>query len=67
METKTQSLELLRTVTAKGERFYINSKRVSREAFITAKFGRRLDCFITRADRYAVRDYCVASGNIFAS
>lgn len=50
-------LQLCRTVTSKGNRYYIDGRRVSLEAFQTAKFQRRQDCFITRATRKAVRDY----------
>ncbi len=54
-------MQLLQTVTAKGTFYYIEGKRVSREAFITAKFQKRLDCFITRVSTKAVRNWCVAS------
>ena len=50
-------LELCHTVTAKGHFFYINGKRVTREAWQLAKFQRRMDCFITRVDQKAVRNF----------
>lgn len=52
-----KTFQLLRTVTDKGTRYYIDGKRVSLEAFQDIKFRRRQDCFITRATRKAVRDY----------
>ena len=54
-----KSFQLLRTVTSKGPRYYIDGRRVSLEEFQTVKTGpgKRQDCFITRATRHAVRDY----------
>lgn len=55
------TLNLLETVTAKGKTYYVNGKRVSRLAYIEAKTGKRLDCFVTRATAQAVRNYCTAT------
>lgn len=52
-----QTTEICHTVTSKGHFYYINGKRVSREAVIEAKHGRRQDCFVTRATKKAVRNY----------
>ena len=57
-------MQLIETVTANGKFYYINGKRVSRFAFIEAKSGRRLDCFITRVKDGVngyVKNYCCAS------
>ena len=56
---KTTSHQLARVTTARGTRYYIDGRRVSRDAMIDAKHGpgKRQDCFATRADRHAVRDY----------
>ena len=56
-----QSFQLCRTVTSKGEFFFVDSKRVTRAQFSETKFMRRLDCFVTRATRFAVRDFMVAT------
>lgn len=56
-----ETLNLLETVTAKGKTYFINGRRVSRLAFIEAKTGKRLDCFVTRATKEAVRNYCTAT------
>ena len=53
-------MNLLHTVTDHGHFYFINSKRVSRLAYLEAKAGKRLECFITRATRTAVRNYCLA-------
>lgn len=50
-------LQLCHTVTAKGHFYYIDSKRVSRDAFLTAKFWRRQDCFITRQGPTFVKNF----------
>lgn len=50
-------IQLLHTVTSKGHRYYVDGRRVSLDAFCAAKFGRRQDCFITRANKFAVRNY----------
>jgi len=52
-----KKLQLLHTVTSSGHRWFIDGKRVSRDAFLTAKFQRRQDSFITRATAQAVRNY----------
>lgn len=51
--------QLLKTTTAKGTRYYVDSRRVSREAFLEIKSGpnKRQDCFITRSDKAGTRDY----------
>ena len=51
------TLQLCRTVTAKGTFYYINGRRVARDSFITAKFQRRQDCFVTRVSKHAVKDF----------
>ena len=46
---------------ANGNRSYwIEGKRVSREAFEDAKAGRRLSCFTTEITKNFTRHYCVA-------
>jgi len=50
-------IQLCHTVTAKGHFYFIDSKRVSRDEFLAAKFQRRQDCFITRATKHAVRNF----------
>jgi len=57
----SETLSLLETVTAKGKTFFVNGRRVSRTAYIEAKTGKRLDCFVTRATKEAVRNYCTAT------
>jgi len=49
--------QLCKTVTAKGTFFFIDGKRVSRDKFQECKFGRRMDCFFTRATRHSVKDF----------
>ena len=51
-------MSLLQTVTARGTFYYIDGKRVSRDAAISAKFQKRLSCFITRVSKNAVRNWC---------
>ena len=52
-----KTIQLLHTVTAKGHFYFINSRRVSAEAFRAAKFARRQDCFATRVSKNAVRNF----------
>jgi hypothetical protein len=54
-----KSFQLLRTITAKGESFFVDGKRVSRDSFLELKCGpgKRLDCLITRSNRHATRDW----------
>ena len=59
MKTET-ALSIAEIVTDSGKRYFINGKRVSHEDVIIAKFGKRLDCFVTRATAKVVRNYCVA-------
>ena len=55
------TLNLLETRTATGKTYFVNGRRVSRVAYLEAKSGKRLDCFVTRATKNAVRDYCTAT------
>lgn len=61
-----KSFQLLQTVSDSGKRYFIDGKRVSREAFLSIKTGPhvRLDCFMTRATRKIVRNYCTATHTI---
>ncbi len=52
-----KTLNLCHTVTAKGHFYYVEGKRVSRDEFLTAKFQRRQDCFVTRVTKSAVRNF----------
>jgi hypothetical protein len=52
-----KSIQLLHTVTASGHYYFIDSKRVTRDAFLAAKFQRRQDCFFTRVSKKSVRNY----------
>lgn len=52
-----QVLQLCQTVTAKGTFYYIDGRRVSRDSFLLAKFQRRIDCFITRVEKHAVKNF----------
>jgi hypothetical protein len=52
-----RSLQLLHTVSDKGHRYFIDSKRVSRDTFLEAKAGRRQDTFFTRATAKIVRNF----------
>ena len=54
-------MQLLETVTANGKFYYVDSRRVSREKFIETKSGKRLDCFITRVSKHAIRNWCSAN------
>jgi hypothetical protein len=51
--------QLLRVVTAKGKRYYVDSRRVSRDAYLALKSGpgKSQDTFITRSDKHATRDW----------
>lgn len=63
---KTTSHQLTRVTTARGTRYYIDGRRVTRDAMIDAKHGpgKRQDCYITRADRHAVRQYSILTISI---
>jgi len=50
-------MQLCQTVTAKGTFYFVDSKRVSRDTFLAAKFQRRQDSFITRVEKNAVRNF----------
>lgn len=54
-------MNLLHTVTSNGHFYFVNSRRVSRTAFLDTKAGKRLDCFITRVTKTSVRNWCYAS------
>lgn len=55
-------MNLLQTITAKGHFYFINSKRVSEEAFKESKVGNRLSCFKTKIDKKGnIRQYCIVS------
>ena len=49
--------QLCQTVTAKGKFYYIDGKRVSFDAFVEFKFGRRMDSFVTRVSPHAVKNF----------
>lgn len=51
------TLQLCQTVTGKGTFYYIDGKRVSRDSFLAAKFQRRMDSFVTRVERHAVKNF----------
>jgi hypothetical protein len=51
------SHQLLRTVTARGVRYFIDGKRCTREDHQRLKFRNRQDCFVTRSTKDAVRDW----------
>jgi len=40
-------MQLIKTVTTRGTRYYINGRRVTRDAYDTAKIGKRLECLQT--------------------
>lgn len=52
--------QLLQTTTPQGTRYYVDGKRVSREAYDLAKFWRRLECFQTIIKGATVRHYVCA-------
>lgn len=52
-----QTIQLLETVSPSGKRYFLDGKRVSRDAAILAKFQSRQDCFVTRCDTTFVRNY----------
>ena len=52
-----QALQLCQTITRNGTFYYIDGKRVSRDSFLTAKFQRRMDSFVTRVERHAVKNF----------
>jgi hypothetical protein len=54
-------MNLLRTITPKGTRYFINSKRVTRDKYDEAKFGRTLSCIQTNINKGTTRQYCIAS------
>ena len=55
-EGMRKTITLCQTVTAAGKFYYVDGKRVTFEAFLTAKFQRRQDNFITRVSKHAVKN-----------
>lgn len=53
-------MNLLQTITPKGTRYFINSRRVSLEAYEAAKFMKRLSCFSTQIVGHTTRHYLLA-------
>lgn len=53
-------MKLHTTATTTGTRYYIEGKRVSRDAFDLAKFGRRLECLQTVRIKNGYRHHCIA-------
>lgn len=47
-------MQLLHTKTLKGSFYFINGKRVNKDAFELAKFWRRVDTFITQIDKNGI-------------
>ena len=40
-------MQLIKTATTRGTRYYINGRRVTRDAYDLAKMGKRLECLHT--------------------
>jgi hypothetical protein len=50
-------MQLQTTITPRGQRWFINSRRVTKEAYDLAQFWRRLDCFLTTIHGDTIRHY----------
>lgn len=53
-------MQLLQTITPKGTRYFVNARRVTQEAYETAKFWKRLECFQTIIKGTTTRHYVCA-------
>lgn len=57
-----KSFQLCRTITNKGEFYFVNSRRVTKDKFEETKFWMRMSCLQTTIKKGIIRHYCVATG-----